>query len=108
LLNTFHLIEHFLDGPETRESKHAQDGRKNGISHKKGGDGSDDSANQKDHPELHAEVVFGFDNEWVKQANDEERGQTQQYTCVVHTLNLFKKTEAKPGGSASAKIQSIF
>ena len=71
-LHTFFLFEDFLDGPERREGKYAQQGGYQNVFGTEGGSGSADAQQKENPPAAGTPIVFRLHDNGVEDADDEK------------------------------------
>ncbi len=78
------LREQFVDAPKTGKGNDTDDGGKDQISDKDRCHNESDSDNKKYRPATVRIPVFTTNHDWMKQADTEERSQSEQNTTKLH------------------------
>ena len=77
------LLKNFDDAPKARKANDGENGTEEYIFELQGSDNGNDSRHQKCPPRAGAEIVFCFDDNRMKNTDDEEGAQTKQGTLIV-------------------------
>ena len=84
LFHTFLLMEKFADAPKCRGTKHAHDGRNDGILDKQCRHQGCHTYQQIDDPRAGAPIILGLDDDRVPDADGQERADSYDNTSKIH------------------------
>lgn len=82
--HSFALIEHLQYPPKGGKGYDTEDDAQVNVFHIKGNAATEKAEKEKGPPAFCSEIVFTFDDQRMKQADNQERRQTDEYTREVH------------------------